>query len=139
MEEKRKRGAPPGNHNALKHGYYSKAYKRADRHDFFDAAGIKGIDEEIALLRHELKKAISGGDDRNLKVLERAAASLEKLVRTRSMIKDSQTDGLQEAIETSLRDSLVPLGINYGGADADKNGSRLIQSDSNTGSKAGLP
>jgi hypothetical protein len=56
--EKRKRGAPVGNKNALKHGFYSKIFDRADKRDFERAAGIEGIDEEIALMRLKIKRAI---------------------------------------------------------------------------------
>ena len=59
---KRKKGAPKGNRNAVKHGFYSRVYDEAERIDFNVAAGIQGIDAEIALLRMEIKKAVSGGD-----------------------------------------------------------------------------
>ncbi len=113
---KRKRGAPKGNRNAEKHGFYSKIFDEAERLDFVCAAGVEGIDEEIALLRLEIKKAISGGDDRNLKILVKAVGALEKLIRTRYQITASQRKGLKEAIENVIRDILVPLGVNIGSA-----------------------
>src|SRR4030043_582071 len=99
MEEKtkRKRGAPKGNRNSKKHGFYSKVFDEAERFDFNDAIGVDGIDEEIALLRLEIKKAISGGDERNLLLLVKAAGALEKLIRTRYQIKSHQRKGLTEA------------------------------------------
>lgn len=111
-----KRGAPRGNLNALKHGYYSRILDEAERVDFRLASGIEGIDEEIALLRLEIKKAIAGGDDKNLKILVRAMGVLEKLVRTRYQITASQRRGLKEAIENVVRDIFVPLGVNIGSA-----------------------
>ena len=66
MPEKRKRGAPKGNQNAVRHGYYSKILNARDRSDLNTAADMEGVDEEIALLRFEIKKAISGGDVANL-------------------------------------------------------------------------
>ena len=118
MEEKskRKRGAPKGNRNAAKHGFYSKVFDEAERFDFKDAVGIEGIDEEIALLRLEIKKAISGGDERNLLLLVKAAGALEKLIRTRYQISAAQRKGLKDAIATVIKDILVPLGINVGSA-----------------------
>jgi hypothetical protein len=118
MEEKikRKRGAPKGNRNSIKHGFYSKVFDEAERFDFNDAVGIEGIDEEIALLRLELKKAISGGDDRNLLLLVKASNALEKLIRTRYQITAAQRKGLKEAMENVIKDVLVPLGINIGSA-----------------------
>ena len=53
MEEKtkQKRGGQKGNRNAAKHGFYSRIFDEAERFDFNDAAGIEGIDEEIALIK----------------------------------------------------------------------------------------
>ncbi|OGO20223.1 MAG: hypothetical protein A2Z15_01185 [Chloroflexi bacterium RBG_16_50_11] len=118
MEEKakRKKGGQKGNRNAAKPSFYLKIFDEAERFDFADAAGIEGIDEEIALLRLEIKKAISGGDARNLLLLVKAAAALEKLIRTRYQITASQRKGLKEAIGNAVRDVLVPLGVNIGSA-----------------------
>jgi len=113
---KKKRGAPKGNRNAAKHDFYLKVLDETERYDFNNAAGIEGIDEEIALLRLEIKKAISGGDDRNLLLLVKAAGALEKLIRTRYQITTAQRKGLKEAINNVIRDILVPLGVNVGSA-----------------------
>jgi hypothetical protein len=118
MEEKlkRKRGAPKGNRNAVKHDFYLKILDETERFDFEKANGIEGIDEEIALLRLEIKKAIAGGEDRNLLLLVKAAGALERLIRTRYQITASQRKGLKEAIQNVIRDVLVPLGVNIGSA-----------------------
>ena len=118
MEEKikRKRGAPKGNRNSKKHGFYAKVFDEAERFDFNDAVGVDGIDEEIALLRMEIKKTISGGDERNLILLVKAASALEKLIRTRYQITAAQRKGLKEAIGNVIKDVLVPLGVNIGSA-----------------------
>ncbi|MFA5310010.1 MAG: hypothetical protein WC370_11105 [Dehalococcoidales bacterium] len=115
-QAKPKKGAPRGNRNALKHGYYAKMFDEAERLDFNKAAGIEGIDEEIALLRLEIKKAILGGDERNLLLLVKAAGALEKLIRTRYQISSTQRHGLKEAINNVIKDVLVPLGLNIGTA-----------------------
>jgi hypothetical protein len=118
MTEKpeRKKGAQKRNLNALKHGFYSKVLDEAERFDFHDASGITGIDEEITLLRLEIKKAISGGDERNLLLLVKAAGALEKLIRTQYQITAVQRKGLKDAITNVIKDILVPLGINIGSA-----------------------
>ncbi len=113
---KQKKGGQKGNRNAEKHGFYTQVFAEAERLDFNDAAGIEGIDEEIALLRLEIKKAISGGNERNLLLLVKASNALEKLIRTRYQITSAQRKGLKEAIENVIKDVLVPLGINIGGA-----------------------
>ena len=113
---RQKKGGQKGNRNSEKHGFYSKVFDEAERFDFNDAAGLDGIDEEIALLRLEIKKAISGGDERNLLLLVKAASALEKLIRTRYQITAAQRQGLKQAIENVIKDIFVPLGINIGSA-----------------------
>jgi len=111
-----KKGAQKGNRNAIKHGFYARIFDEAEKVDFTVAAGVEGIDEEIALLRLEIKNAISGGDERNLMLLVKAAGALEKLIRTRYQITSTQRQGLKEAIGNVIKDVLVPLGINIGSA-----------------------
>jgi len=113
-KEKRQKGGQKGNRNALKHGYYSTIFDKAEKIDFSSAGGIEGIDEEIALLRHEIKKAISGGDEKNLLLLVKAVSALDRLMRTRYQITSSQHKGLKEAIAAVVSEVLVPLGVNIG-------------------------
>ncbi|MBN1692105.1 MAG: hypothetical protein JW845_00945 [Dehalococcoidales bacterium] len=113
---KKKKGGQKGNRNAARKSFYSKIFDEAEKLDLTDAAGIEGIDEEIALLRMEIKKAIAGGDERNLLLLVKAAAALDKLIRTRYQVTVSQRHGLKEAIENVINNILVPMGVNIGSA-----------------------
>jgi hypothetical protein len=90
------------------------AAARVDRLDYELASGVNGIDDEIALLRVEIKKAISGGDVGNLQLLVKATNALERLIRTRYQITREQRKGLKEAISNVLKDIAIPLGINIG-------------------------
>jgi len=110
MEIKHKRGAPRGNQNALKHGYYSRKFGAVEKRDFEQAAGMEGVTEEIALLRFEIKKAISGGDIKNLIPLTKAALALEKLIRTHHRFLMEKQNGYKDALKNVIRDVLVPLG-----------------------------
>ncbi|MGD1118450.1 MAG: hypothetical protein ABR886_03080 [Dehalococcoidales bacterium] len=110
MTTKRKRGAPLGNQNAIKHGYYSRTFNAKDRFDLDFAAGMEGISEEIALLRFEIKKAISGGNIDNLVPLVKASVALEKLIRTHHRIFMEKRNSLDIALENVIRNVLVPLG-----------------------------
>ena len=114
--QEQKRGGQKGNRNAAKHGFYARVFDEAERPDFTFATGIEGIDEEIALLRMEIKRALCGGDERNLLLLVKSAGALEKLIRTRYQITASQRHGLKEAIGNVIKDVLVPLGVNIGSA-----------------------
>ncbi len=109
----RKRGAPKGNQNARKHNFYAKVLDEVERLDFELAAGVNGIDDEIALLRVTIK-SILGDEPKNLKLLVDATNALERLIRTRYKIGKEQRKGLKEAIANVLRDVALPLGIGIG-------------------------
>ena len=110
---KGKRGAPEGNQNARKHGFYSKVLDEAEQLDFELASGVEGIDDEIALLRVKIKSLIAH-DPENIKLIMEATNTLARLVKTRYNITKEQKKGLKEAIGNVLRDIALPLGIGIG-------------------------
>ena len=112
-EAKRKSGAPKGNQNARKHGFYAKVLDEAERLDFELAAGVCGIDDEIALLRVKIKSILEK-DPENIKLITQATDALSRLVRTRYNISKEDKKGLKEAIGNVLRDVALPLGIGIG-------------------------
>jgi len=110
---KRKEGAPKGNQNARKHGFYSRVLDEAEQLDFELASGVNGIDDEIALLRVKIKSILEK-DPENIKLIMQATNTLAGLVKTRYRITREQRKGLKEAIGNVLRDVAVPLGIGIG-------------------------
>ncbi len=110
---KGKRGAPEGNQNARKHGFYSKVLDEAEQLDFELATGVEGIDDEIALLRVKIKSILEN-DPENIRLIVQATNALAALVRTRYNIGTEQRKGLKEAIGNVLRDVALPLGIGIG-------------------------
>jgi len=106
----RKRGAPKGNQNARKHGFYSKVLDEAEKLDFELATGVEGIDDEIALLRVKIKSLITHDPD-NIKLIMQATNTLARLLRTRYNISKKDKKGLKEAIGNVLKDIALPLGI----------------------------
>jgi len=112
-KEKKKRGAPKGNLNALKHGFYSKVLDEAEKLDFESASGVDGIDDEIALLRVKIKSALER-DPENIRLIMQATNALAGLVKTRYRINKEQRQGLREAIGNVLKDVAIPLGISIG-------------------------
>ena len=106
----RKKGAPKGNQNARKHGFYSKVLDEAERLDFELASGVDGIDDEIALLRVKIKSLIAH-DPNNIKLIMQATNTLAGLVKTSYKMSKEQKKGLKEAIGNVLRDVALPLGI----------------------------
>ena len=114
-EAKIKKGAPKGNQNARKHGFYSKVLDEAEQLDFELASGVNGIDDEIALLRVKIKSILEK-DPENVKLIMQATNTLAGLVKTRYNITKEQRKGLKEAIGNVLRDVALPLGIGIGAA-----------------------
>ena len=110
---KGKRGAPKGNQNARKHGFYSRVLDEAERLDFELATGVDGIDDEIALLRVKIKSLLEH-DPENIKLIMQATNTLARLIRTRYNIGKEDRKGLKEAIGNVLRDVALPLGISIG-------------------------
>ncbi len=110
---KRRRGAPKGNQNARKHGFYAKVLDEAERLDFELAAGVNGFDDEIALLRVKIKSLLAN-DPENIKLLMDATNTLVRLVNTKYKITKEQKQGLKEAIENVLKDIAIPLGLGIG-------------------------
>jgi hypothetical protein len=105
-----KRGAQPGNQNARKHGFYSRALDEADRLEMEEAIYVEGIDQEIALLRIKLRELIENHPDRIDLHLE-AANTIARLIRTRYQISKEQKKSLKEAITKVLAEVAVPLGV----------------------------
>ncbi len=111
-EIKRKRGAPKGNQNARKHGFYSKVLDEREQQDFALASSVDGVDDEIALLRVKIKSVLEH-DPENIKLIMRATNTLERLIRTRYNISKEQKPGLKEAISNVIKDVALPLGIKF--------------------------
>ena len=108
-----KRGAPKGNQNARKHGFYSKILDKAEQLDFEQATGVEGIDDEIAVLRVKIKSLLER-DPENIKLIMQATNTLARLVRIKYNIGKEDKKGLKEAISNVLKDIALPLGIGIG-------------------------
>ncbi len=111
--EKRKGGAPRGNQNARKHGFYARVLSEAERQDFEQATAVEGIDDEIALLRVRIKSVVANDPD-NIKLIMQATGILARLLRTKHNIGKKDKQGLKEAIGNVLKDIALPLGIGIG-------------------------
>jgi uncharacterized protein YjcR len=105
-----KKGAPKGNQNAKKHGFYSKALDKAEELQLEEARGIDGLDEEIAVLRIKLRSIIQS-EPQNIELALAAANTIARLVRTRYNISKEQKRSLKDAIAKVLTEIAVPLGI----------------------------
>ena len=104
------RGAPKGNQNARKHGYYSRALTEAERLEVEELLDMDGIDDEIAILRFKLRQLIETAPDR-LDLHCHAATVIARLVRTRYQISKSDKRSLKDNIQKVLSEVAAPLGI----------------------------
>jgi hypothetical protein len=97
------RGAPKGNLNALKHGFYSRLFRADESNDLADN-GCDSLEHEITLLRVMIRRTMQladGIDDlkeatRVLNALGAAAGRLANLLRTQKSLKPSRTQVADE-------------------------------------------
>ncbi len=100
MSDSRRRGAPPGNTNALKHGFYARKFKPRQLDDYTRAAAVTGLDQEIALLRlvilnltgHCLPASGQPPDLDAISALESSLARLSRLLRDQRLLALGDTD-----------------------------------------------
>lgn len=114
MKKKKKGpGAPKGNQNARKHGFYSEVLDAAEQLDFENAQDVEGIDFEIAVLRVKIK-ALLERDPNNIKLLMDATNTMARLLRTKYNLDKGQGRSVRDAIHDVIKDLAVPLGIGVG-------------------------
>ena len=112
-----KRGAPYGDTNALKHGFYSRAFKAGELDDL-DAMLTDGLRDEIAMLRVTTRRVIEClGEDAtpqeaviSLGALGMAATRLATLLKTQKML-DGQEQNTTAALNEALAAVVKELGI----------------------------
>jgi len=107
----RRRGAPTGNHNAVKHGFYATKFKKSER-TALDTSEFSGLSEEIALLRLYIRRVVAQSlqsDDfyqnlETLRVLSLACSSLSRLVRTHALVAMSGDDEFRQAFDDVMKE-----------------------------------
>jgi hypothetical protein len=114
----RRRGAPKGNRNALKHGFYAHQFKPADLKDL-EKCQDTGLNDEIAMLRVQSRRFMElCSQPQNLseaafalRVLSLAALSINRLIRTQLTLGQ-----LDNPIQDAYHQALLELGAYPGGA-----------------------
>jgi len=113
---KRPRGAPPGNRNALKHGFYSTVLTPRQALEFWNTINTGGIDPESLALRLKIANALQNAPG-NSRVLTEVARLLSKFMLSRQpMTKTEYT-----AAKKFFRDTIKAIAA--GGA---KNAEQII-------------
>jgi hypothetical protein len=99
MENRKSRGAQPGNTNSLKHGFYSTQFQKGEQSDLRKAAPVAryaGLQDEIDLIRVFLRRTIEAVNAeqampvetrlRALDVISKAAARLAHLTSVHHLV-----------------------------------------------------
>ena len=105
---RRNRGGQKGNQNARTHGFYSKTLSPEQQEALQSAAGLDGLDQEIAILRLKIASIVEN-DPQNINVLMTAMALLARLLQTKQLLDKQDRHKLVEAIQAVLRDVAAPL------------------------------
>jgi hypothetical protein len=105
----RRRGAPPGNLNNFKHGFYSRRLKKRDLTGV-EATDVAGLVEEIALIRVYTRRLIESFDPNAdfyqhadlLCILCVASSAITRIIRAQYLIS-SAGSGLDDEIAEAIR------------------------------------
>ena len=111
---RRKRGGQPGNLNALKHGFYSKHFKKSELKDL---EKIGDLQEEIQLMRVVIKRLLRAARKTKkveelsnlLNTLGLAATRVAGLMKAKKFLGGDE-NGLENTIEEALNDVLKEWG-----------------------------
>jgi hypothetical protein len=106
----RRRGAPSGNTNALKHGFYSSRYRKVETRDLQNCK-FTGLQDEIDLLRVYMRRVVENSPDTAnlpelielLRVLSLSAATITRLARTQKFLV-GETNEVTEALNQALEE-----------------------------------
>lgn len=94
-------------------GFYSRVLDEAERMDLQVALEVKGLDEEIALLRWKIRSLLAK-DPEDIKLLLQAANTLVRLVKSRYNLSRDDDATLRDNIMNVLKELALPLGVKVG-------------------------
>jgi hypothetical protein len=99
---KNKGGAPRGNQNARKHGFYSKTLTSRQQAMLANVVSTASLDQEIAVMRVKIA-SILADDPRNMTLLNRAVITLARLTRSNQQPDKHEIRALATADEVVSR------------------------------------
>ena len=111
------RGAPKGNTNALKHGFYSRQFHKTETDDLaaLTEAGLSELASEIALLRVTISRALTQAGQAEhsskppdwisyLSAMGLAATRIATLLKTQKILEGDQAGVVQETLMRAFTD-----------------------------------
>ena len=90
---------------------YADLFDAVEQMDFDRVASVDGIDDEIELMRFQIRKTIEGEANPDLKLIIQAANSVERMVRTRYRITTEQRQYLRDNVKGVIKQILMPIGL----------------------------
>ncbi|ADJ26567.1 hypothetical protein Dehly_1276 [Dehalogenimonas lykanthroporepellens BL-DC-9] len=107
-EKPRRRGAQPGNRNAVTHGFYARALPAEHMEALSKAEEIEGLDEEITLLRYGIRRLLERDPD-NIKLIFQIVNTLSNVIaRRRYAVIKKDRHTLIENLKELLASVAVP-------------------------------
>ncbi len=95
---------------AVKRGFYGPALDETACLMLEEAAGVEGLDQEIAVLRLKLRDLIRD-EPESIELHLKTAGAIANLVKTRYSITREQKKSLREAITRVFTELAIPLGV----------------------------
>ena len=89
-------------------GFYRSALSAAERLALSEAAGMRGLDEEIAVLRVKLRTALEDNPE-DVKLMFKGLELLVRALAARYRLSQQAEGELSEKVEAVLRDLGAPL------------------------------
>lgn len=86
----------------LANRFYARALSEAERADFPAALAVEGLDEEIALLRLRLRRALAESPE-DTALMFKGIDLLAKLVARRYRLPEAEKRDLEESLAAALR------------------------------------
>ncbi|AKG53068.1 hypothetical protein DGWBC_0382 [Dehalogenimonas sp. WBC-2] len=100
--EPKRRGAPLGNQNARKHGFYSRYFDKQQTEDYYEALESHDLEAEIAAARVKVS-SVMRHDPANTRLIMRSFATIGRLVYMQQRLARDDQHGMKQAIIDSLR------------------------------------
>lgn len=97
----------------LRRGFYSRVLDEAEGLELKVALEVKGLDQEIALLRLTIRRLLEQ-EPENLELLLRATNTLARLVKSKYGLSTEDNVALKDTILNVLKELAIPLGVKLG-------------------------
>jgi len=100
---KKRPGAPKGNQNARKHGFYSDVLDDEEYQALKEIRGYEDLDGEIDVMRVKIQSVLRH-DPNNVRLIIEATSNLARLMKTRDKLTIKQRNKMRDGIETVWRE-----------------------------------